>query len=106
MSMRRAWLYIAIIAAAVIAGGFIDGSTARGDIDGRQCFEDEAVVMLLETWTGTHHERASATGDIYCVPWDDMRQVFEVHTEIGTALVVYAPSTEYVLPAPSLPQPE
>ena len=44
-------------------------------LDGHECFEDEAVVMLMETWTGTHHEIARDTGKLYCVPVDDMRPV-------------------------------
>ncbi len=37
------------------------------------CFEDEAVVILYETWTGTHHEIARDTGNLYCAPVDDLR---------------------------------
>lgn len=45
------------------------------DMDGRQCFEDEAVVVVMQTWTGTHHEAANVTGNLACVPVDDMRLI-------------------------------
>lgn len=45
------------------------------DADGRQCFEDEVVVVFAQGWTGTHHEAGLATGDLYCAPWDDLRPI-------------------------------
>lgn len=48
-------------------------SRLEPDMDDSNCFEDESVVMVLQTWTGTHHENANITGALMCVPNDDMR---------------------------------